>query len=225
MTAQAMSTDRELLKMAGDAIQAALTVIGHPDDAFTQTLQKMRCDIDAHLKETVQGSVVAWARKTAGGLSVCYMQQEPPKAAPWAGGSADDWVPLYTSPKEPSQDERKALAEAIHYPDCWDTAAYPTLADALSEVAASFRCTNQDTHTQDERKALADECFSMLKRCRKTPTACSIPNAAGRCVFDDLEAAIDRLAALPQPAAPDERKALDGEVVRAFLKHFNGSKK
>lgn len=57
---------------------------------------------------------------------------------------------------EPAQDEHKALADAIHWPDCWDTAAYPTLASALSEVVASFRCTNQDTHTQDERKALAE---------------------------------------------------------------------
>jgi hypothetical protein len=28
----------------------------------------------------------------------------------------------------------KAIAEMIHYPDCWDTAAYPTLASALWEM-------------------------------------------------------------------------------------------
>lgn len=37
-------------------------------------------------------------------------------------------------------------AEAIHYPMCWDTTAYPTVESALAEVAASFRCTNEDTH-------------------------------------------------------------------------------
>lgn len=36
-----------------------------------------------------------------------------------------------------------ALAVAIHYPDCWDQAAYPTLASALNELAAGFRCTNE----------------------------------------------------------------------------------
>ena len=45
-----------------------------------------------------------------------------------------------------------ALADAIHWPECWDTAAYPTLTSALSEVAASFRCTNQDTHTQGDQE-------------------------------------------------------------------------
>lgn len=35
------------------------------------------------------------------------------------------------------------VAKAIHYPECWDTAAYPTLESAISEIAA-FRCTNDD---------------------------------------------------------------------------------
>ena len=36
-------------------------------------------------------------------------------------------------------------ARAIHWPDCWDTTAYPTVESALSEVYATFRCTNQVT--------------------------------------------------------------------------------
>lgn len=28
------------------------------------------------------------------------------------------------------------IAEAIHYPDCWDTMAYPTLASALWNLMA-----------------------------------------------------------------------------------------
>jgi hypothetical protein len=50
--------------------------------------------------------------------------------------------PLYAAPVD-----AKAICLAIHYPDCWDTAAYPTLDSALAEVAASgkpFRCTNDD---------------------------------------------------------------------------------
>ena len=55
--------------------------------------------------------------------------------------SVDRLAALTEQPAAPQQ----ALADAIHYPDCWDTAAYPTLASALSEIAADFRCTNQDT--------------------------------------------------------------------------------
>lgn len=32
------------------------------------------------------------------------------------------------------EDTNKELADAIHYPECWDTAAYPTLASALWEM-------------------------------------------------------------------------------------------
>ena len=39
-------------------------------------------------------------------------------------------------------------ATSIHYPECWDTAAYPTVESALSEVYAGFKCTNhQGPHT------------------------------------------------------------------------------
>lgn len=36
------------------------------------------------------------------------------------------------------------IAAAIHYPECWDTAAYPTVESALSEVYAHYRCTEHD---------------------------------------------------------------------------------
>ena len=31
------------------------------------------------------------------------------------------------------ESELKQIAESIHYPDCWDTVAYPTLYDAIRE--------------------------------------------------------------------------------------------
>ena len=37
-----------------------------------------------------------------------------------------------------------SVAIAIHYPDCWDTACYPTLESALSEMYAWFECSNDD---------------------------------------------------------------------------------
>lgn len=33
------------------------------------------------------------------------------------------------------------LAAKIHYPQCWDTAAYPTLADAMYEIVGNAGCS------------------------------------------------------------------------------------
>lgn len=35
----------------------------------------------------------------------------------------------------------KRVARAIHYPACWDTAAYPTILDALEELASCSGCS------------------------------------------------------------------------------------
>lgn len=40
--------------------------------------------------------------------------------------------------------EFAAIARAIHYPECWDTVTYPTLAEALDEMYAWFKCHNDD---------------------------------------------------------------------------------
>lgn len=42
---------------------------------------------------------------------------------------------------EPADDR---IAAAIHYPECWDTAAYPTVESALAEVFAHYHCTEHD---------------------------------------------------------------------------------
>jgi len=51
-------------------------------------------------------------------------------------------VPLYREPVQPVKQE--PVAKAIHYPECWDTAAYPTLESALAELFAWFKCSNDD---------------------------------------------------------------------------------
>lgn len=39
---------------------------------------------------------------------------------------------------ESEQEEfNKAISKAIHYPECWDTMAYPTLLDAIKEVGCN----------------------------------------------------------------------------------------
>ena len=46
--------------------------------------------------------------------------------------------------RQPASEGRQAegavLAKALHYPDCWDTAAYPTLESAIHEAAA-WKCS------------------------------------------------------------------------------------
>ncbi len=48
---------------------------------------------------------------------------------------------LYNYPEEAMQEAWNAALEkvgrAIHYPECWDTMAYPTLLDALKEIGCN----------------------------------------------------------------------------------------
>ena len=36
---------------------------------------------------------------------------------------------------------RQRIAKELHYPECWDTAAYPTLEEALLEALHTFECS------------------------------------------------------------------------------------
>ena len=36
------------------------------------------------------------------------------------------------------------IASSIHYPECWDTACYTSVDEALHEMYAWFKCTNDD---------------------------------------------------------------------------------
>lgn len=38
------------------------------------------------------------------------------------------------------EDEVKAIAEAIHYPACWDVMAYPKLIDAINSIGCNPQC-------------------------------------------------------------------------------------
>lgn len=41
----------------------------------------------------------------------------------------------------PASVPQQSLADALHYPGCWDTAAYPALSDALSAANGYFKCS------------------------------------------------------------------------------------
>ncbi len=51
-----------------------------------------------------------------------------------------DFVADYTPPQRTEQ-EPVAWAKFLHYPECWDTAAYPTLHDAIHEALAWSGCS------------------------------------------------------------------------------------
>jgi hypothetical protein len=59
------------------------------------------------------------------------------------------------NPETPEADVRlnnllnaEKCAEAIHYPRCWDTAAYPTLADAIWEALTWAGCSECQKHPE-----------------------------------------------------------------------------
>ncbi|WP_230972993.1 hypothetical protein [Burkholderia vietnamiensis] len=77
----------------------------------------------------------------------CWCTEYPEEGAIFIDGSTA--VPAAPAPAPSPADERAAfekLAAKIHYPGCWDTAAYPTLAEALVECAAWYgmRCGECD---------------------------------------------------------------------------------
>ena len=68
----------------------------------------------------------------------------PPAAQPtWAGGGdLEDSSAYQTSQAQPAPvQEPVAWAKFLHYPECWNTAAYPTLHDAIHEALAWSGCS------------------------------------------------------------------------------------
>ncbi len=55
----------------------------------------------------------------------------------------------------------KGISRLLHYPDCWDTAAYPSLASALAET---FHCTNEDcAHKESATEQTVSDQLRMVK--------------------------------------------------------------
>ena len=66
------------------------------------------------------------------------VQQERKRLHAMLSAAPDHFRDAAEMVAEPAHDR---IAAAIHYPECWDTAAYPTVESALSEVFAHYRCT------------------------------------------------------------------------------------
>jgi hypothetical protein len=105
-----------------------------------------------------------------------------------------------------------SIAEAIHYPTCWDTTAYPTLESALSEVYTAFKCSQ----CMQAVKPLAGGNQTLIDLLRETRAWFDTSGAlAAR-----IDAAIESLTA--ERAAPNlaalELAALRADELRAELK-------
>lgn len=79
---------------------------------------------------------------------------EPSEAVAWTESAIDEYLSGYSligddGDYTPTDDEKFVIKDAIigfmsATPDCWDTAAYPALEDAIIEAKAWEHCTNED---------------------------------------------------------------------------------
>ena len=83
----------------------------------------------------------------------------------WGSYAEFDEVRLFVRAIESARDTQwqKMMKEYMHYPECWDTAAYPTLESAMHENSAWFKCTNQDTHPAPDHTALLRQALEALE--------------------------------------------------------------
>lgn len=79
---------------------------------------------------------------------------EPSEPVAWTESAIDEYLSGYSligddGDYTPTDDEKFVIKDAIigfmsATPDCWDTAAYPALEDAIIEAKAWEHCTNED---------------------------------------------------------------------------------
>lgn len=79
---------------------------------------------------------------------------EPSEPVAWTESAIDEYLSGYSligddGDYTPTDDEKFFIKDAIigfmsATPDCWDTAAYPALEDAIIEAKAWEHCTNED---------------------------------------------------------------------------------
>jgi hypothetical protein len=74
-------------------------------------------------------------------------------------GLPDGEYLVYTHPPQRTEQEPVAWAKFLHYPECWDTAAYPTLHDAIHEALAWSGCSVCTPPAQPEPVQEPVACF------------------------------------------------------------------
>lgn len=57
----------------------------------------------------------------------------------------------YKQLAEAAEANLRELGAILHYPECWDDIAYPTLADALKEIFTCSVCANPEAYGVDAK--------------------------------------------------------------------------
>lgn len=112
--------------------QARAALLAHIQRRVPEGWQVVPIDPTPEMLDAAEG--VDWGDEDMRG-SCCNQWHAMLAAAPDHFRDAAEMV------AEPADDR---IAAALHYPECWDTAAYPTVESALSEVYAHYRCTEHD---------------------------------------------------------------------------------
>jgi len=110
-----------------------------------------------------------------------------------------------------------ALHSAIHWPECWDTAAYPTARHALEEVYAHFRCTQCEPASEPGTCAQGDNCRMCGHPCALYAAAPEAPAHPARYVSD--EESKGEYAAQSLPPVEASAQPVQGEPARKRVTH------
>jgi hypothetical protein len=131
-------------------------VVRHVGESnFEGWYQQYAARLTGNLKQTARDAYAAGMGDASAGEPIAWLCVNGCTVGPDAWlevceSTAEGAFPVYER-RHPASEQKAA---AIHYPECWDTAAYPTVESALSEVYAAFKCTNHIGAS--EPKALTD---------------------------------------------------------------------
>jgi hypothetical protein len=135
-------------------VQAAVMAYVQAGKRGVDLFEAMRCAIDASAAlQSQQGEAKAVEQSPYEAITLANLRAGKLSAARVYVGycevseelkAANGAIKRYQTQAEDPQRATApapAIAAAIHYPDHWDTAAYPTAESALSELTAWFKCS------------------------------------------------------------------------------------
>ena len=131
----------------------------------------------------------------------------------------------------PAAEMSNTTAALIHYPECWDTAAYPTLASAIKEIGA-FKCSSDECQaaTQEAKPVAADSAFrsrvaDLIHLIQFYPNISKGDERQAELAIVDIKR---MLAAAPKQPAPADKDAvlepLDVEVILDKMRQYFSEK-
>ena len=98
---------------------------------------------DANNRMVADDNAESFALRVRGWGRISY-EENPEKLQDMAGKLFAEALTLYWEALSTEHDHFSEVANIIHYPECWDTMAYPTIADALYEL---LTCSEHECST------------------------------------------------------------------------------